>query len=393
MKILFLTASMGGGHAKAAEAVMETMEMRCPGFSGQIVDTLKYISPVVDKLVTGAYLKTVTTTPGIYGKFYKLSEMDENITDITKSFNKLMSYKLFGFINEYAPAAVVCTHTFPLQMLSSLKRKGMLQVPVIGVVTDFVNHFFWKLDGVDAFIVAHEYIRNDMIKMGIPGEKIHTLGIPVARNFLVHKDRSRLARELGLKNKLTMLIMGGSLGLGGVEKVFKSLLECGRDIQIIAVTGYNAKLEEKLKKIAAGSLKDVKIYGYTDRVSDLMDISDFVITKPGGLTVSEALVKKLPILIMSPIPGQEERNARFLTNTGAAARIFRYEDLDSLFCQILDNPLRLRHMHEMAEYLAKPNASEEIAGLVESISGQRNILLAKTGFPSLPLSFKPSSLT
>lgn len=393
MKVLFLSAATGGGHAKAAEAVMEVMKIRHPGFSGQLVDTLKHISPMVDRLVVGTYLRTVKNTPRIYGEFYKLSEARENITDITKTFNKLMAVKLVDFINEYAPSVIVCTHTFPLQMLSSLKQKGIVTIPVIGIVTDFVNHLFWKLEGVDAFIVAHEYIKNDMVKAGMPAERIHTLGIPVSQTFLEKKDRFRLTREMGLKNKLTMLVMGGSLGFGEFRDVFSSLLQCGRDIQVIAVAGYNKKLEKELKVIAGGSSKDTRIFGYTDRISDLMDISDLIITKPGGVTISEALVKKLPILIMSPIPGQEERNARFLTNTGAAARIFRNEDLDSLFCQVLDNPLRLKHMREMAGYLAKPHASEAIADLIEDISGHWNILLAKTGFPSLPLSFKPSSLT
>lgn len=393
MKVLFLSASTGGGHAKAAEAVMEVMKMKDSDFTGQVVDTLKHISPIIDRLVVGAYLKTVKITPRIYGKFYKLSESGENITDITKTFNKLMAVKLVDFINEYAPSVIVCTHTFPLQMLSSLKLKGIVSIPVIGIVTDFVNHLFWRLDGVDAFIVAHEYIKNDMVKAGMPKERIHTLGIPVSQVFLGKKDRQQLTQELGLKNKLTMLVMGGSLGFGKFKDVFSSLLKCNRDIQIIAVTGYNKKLEKELKAMADNHSKDTKILGYSDRISDLMDVSDFIITKPGGVTVSEALVKKLPILIMSPIPGQEERNARFLTNTGVAAQIYRNEDLENVFCQVLDNPLRLRHMHEMAEYLAKPKASEAIADLIENISGQRNILLAKTGFPSLPLSFKPSSLT
>ncbi len=393
MKVLFLSASTGGGHAKAAEAVMEIMELKYPGFTGQVVDTLKHISPMIDRLVVGTYLSTVKNTPHIYGTFYKLSENGENITDITKTFNKLMAVKLVDFISEYAPSVIVCTHTFPLQMLSSLKQKGIVTIPVIGIVTDFVNHLFWKLDGVDAFIVAHEYIKNDMIKAGMPRERIYTLGIPVAQVFLKKKDRFQLAHELGLKNKLTMLVMGGSLGFGEFKDVFVSLLKCSRDIQVIAVAGHNKKLEKELRIIAEHSEKDTKILGYTNRISDLMDVSDILITKPGGVTISEALVKKLPLLIMSPLPGQEERNARFLTNTGAAASIFSNEDLDSLFCQVLDNPLRLKHMREMAEYLAKPKASEAIAELIESLSGQRNILLAKTGFPSLPFSFKPSSLT
>jgi len=393
MKILFLSASTGGGHTKAAEAIMESLGKKHPGFSGLVVDTLKYISPMIDRIITGTYLKTVKNTPQIYGQFYKLSEKEERITDISRTFNRLISHKLLGLIDEYDPTVIVCTHTFPFQMLSCLKLKGKIAVPVIGIVTDFSNHLFWKLDGVDAFVVAHEYIKNDMVKMGIPGNKIFTYGIPVSLKFLQKKNRAQLTQELGLKNKPTMLVMGGSLGFGDVGNVFSSLLKCSRDIQVIAVTGHNKKLENRLKTLANRSSKDVTVFGYTDRISDLMDVSDFVITKPGGITIAEALVKNLPIILMSPIPGHEERNARFLTNTGVAARIFRHEDLDGMFCQILDNPLRLKHMREMGAYLAKPDAGDSIADLIENISGQRNILLAKTGFPSLPFSFNPSNLT
>ena len=160
-----------------------------------------------------------------------------------------MAVKLVDFINEYDPSVIVCTHPFPLQMLSSLKQKGIVTIPVIGIVTDFSNHLFWKLDGVDAFIVAHEYIKNDMIKAGMQREKIHTLGIPVSQTFLQKNDRFQLTQELGLKNKLKMLVMGGSLGFGEFRDVFASLLKCNRDIQVIAVTGHNKKLEKELNNI------------------------------------------------------------------------------------------------------------------------------------------------
>lgn len=370
MKVLFLSASTGGGHAKAAEAVMEYMKQKIQGSEPLMIDSLKYISPLVNRLVVGAYLKSVKMTPHLYGKLYKLSETEEGITDMTKTFNRMLSYKLYDFINVCNPSVIVCTHTFPLQMLSNLKCKGKIPIPVVGIVTDFVNHLFWKLDGIDAFIVAHDYIKNDMIKMGIAAERIYTYGIPVADSFMKKKDRFLLRNELGLRNKPTILIMGGSLGYGEVRDVFVSLLGSSRDIQIITVTGMNGKLKSQLEELSHNSEKNVKILSYSDRISDLMDVSDFIITKPGGVTISEALVKKLPIMIMSPIPGQEERNARFLTNSGAAVQLFPGEDMDSIFCQIMDNPIRIRHMREMAEYLAKPDASEEIANLIVRLAKQ-----------------------
>jgi len=368
MNILFLTAATGGGHVKAALALMQQMEKQIPDCKTSLVDSLKYVNPMVDKLVTGTYLKTVKNVPGIYGKLYDFSEKDEFITDLVKGFNNILSHRLYKLFEQYVPDAVVCTHTMPLQMLSRLKRKGLLHIPLIGIVTDFSNHYFWKLDRVDAFIVAHECIKDDMVKMGIPEDRIHTYGIPVAEDFLVTSvDRSLILKKWGLENKPTILLMGGSLGFGDIQAVFTSLLSVRREIQIIAVTGSNKKLKSHLEKLAYNSDKNIQILGYTDKISELMDVSSLLITKPGGITISEALVKKLPILIISPIPGQEERNAQFLMNAGASIRLIQGDDMELLLERILDRPYVMQKMSEAAGRLAKPNACEDIASLVERL--------------------------
>lgn len=373
MDVLFLTASTGGGHLKAAEAVQEYIDIEYTDSRTLIVDTLKYISPIVDKLIVGSYLNTVRSTPNLYGMLYRRAETNESITDITKTFSHLMSSRLCSLIDSFQPSAIVCTHTLPVQMLSDLKRKNKVQIPLIAIVTDFVNHLFWKLDHVDAFVVAHEYIRQDMIRMGLDGKRIHTLGIPVSREFYRVPQRKTLLEEFGLIDMPTALIMGGSLGFGEIKGIFQALLNCQRDLQIIAVTGTNAKLKKQLESCAINSYRPVRIFSYTERIADLMEIADFLITKPGGLTVSEALTKRLPMFLISPIPGQEEKNARFLINSGVAVRIMPDDNIDSILCQTLDNPLRLKHMKEMAGYLAKPGAAEDIALLVESLSSGRRL--------------------
>jgi processive 1,2-diacylglycerol beta-glucosyltransferase len=161
--------------------------------------------------------------------------------------------------------------------------------------------------------------------------------------------------------------MGGSLGFGCMQQVFSSLLALRREIQIIAVTGRNKKLQNQLESLAQNSTKNVRILGYTDRIDELMDISSLLITKPGGITVSEALVKKLPILIMTPIPGQEERNAQFLVNSGAALRLNSCNDMDFMLRRILDKPSTLRQMSDAAKKLAKPHACGDTAGIVEEL--------------------------
>lgn len=368
MNILFLTAATGGGHVKAALALMKQMEKQIPDCKTNLVDSLKYINPIVDRLITGTYLITIRKTPGIYGKLYDISEKDEYVTDLVKVFNNILSRRLYRLFEQQVPSAVICTHTIPLQMLSRLKVKGLLNIPLIGIVTDFSNHYFWKLDGIDAFIVPHEFIKQDMLKMGIPESRVYTCGIPVAEDFLTTSGDKRQALEnLGLENKPTLLLMGGSLGFGDIRTVFASLLSVRRDIQIIVVAGSNKKLKASLENIAQNSDKNIRVFGYTDRISELMDASSLLITKPGGITISEALVKKLPILIMTPIPGQEERNARFLINAGASVRITQCDDMEAMLEKILDKPYIMQNMSEAAAKLARPHACEDIAGIVEKL--------------------------
>lgn len=367
MKILFLTAATGGGHIKAAQALMQQMERQIPDCQTMLVDSLKFISPLVDRLVTGTYLRTIRTLPGIYGRFYDLSEKDELITDLVKSFNRLLSHKLYNLLESYKPDAVVCVHTMPLQMLSCLKEKGMLSIPVIGIVTDYTHHSFWKLDGVDAFVVAHEHIKRNMAAMGIREERVYTCGIPVTESFLYKIDRRLILEGLGLALKPTILLMGGSLGFGGLESAFSSLLKLPRDIQIVAVTGYNHKLQARLQNLAQNARGEIRILGYSDKINELMDACDLLVTKPGGITVSEALVKKLPLLITSPIPGQEERNARFLVDSGAAIRPEPYKNMEIVLEKIISRPGVLKKMSDAAGKLATPHASEDITGLVEEL--------------------------
>ena len=368
MNILFLTAATGGGHIKTAQAVMQQMEQQLPGCKTRLADTLKYISPLVDRLVTGTYLNTIEKYPNVYGWFYDLSEKNELITDLVKGFNYALARRLLPLFEQFYPDVVICTHTMPLQMLSYLKLKKLLHIPVIGIVTDYTSHFFWKLNGVDAFITANEYIKWDMVKMGIGEERIYPLGIPVAESFLSVRERLLLLKKMGFEDKPTILLMGGSLGYGGLQSVFMSLLNLQRDIQIIAVTGCNTKLKLQLEEHSRLSTKTVKILGYTEKISELMDMADLLITKPGGITVTEALVKRLPCIIITPIPGQEERNARFLTDSGAATRLQSCEDIDALLNKTLDQPAVLARMSEAAKRLANPNACKDITLLAESLA-------------------------
>jgi processive 1,2-diacylglycerol beta-glucosyltransferase len=392
MKVLFLSASTGGGHYKAAEALYEQIELYRPSSGSLIIDALKEINPQIDRLIVNSYLGAVKNAPFIYSTLYKLAESGQGFCNAARNLNGLLSGKLLNLIRDIQPSAIVCTHTLPLQMLSCLKAKGRLDIPVIAVVTDFSSHMFWRLDGIDAFIVAHESIRQDMAGMGIPAEKIHTFGIPVSSNFLKKTDKAAVLGELGLLQKPTFLVMGGSLGLGCVEQVFESLLNMDRDIQVIAVAGRNVKLKERLEHMASGSRTRARVFGYTDRIPDLLGVSDYFVTKPGGMAISEALVKHIPILLLPPLPGQEERNADFLTGMGAAIRLLPggwsqaqlgsdecIRQITGEFASVLDHPLKAKGIKEKALQLARPESSIDTVNLIDCL-GKYNLLNHEKAF-------------
>ncbi|MDQ2086053.1 glycosyltransferase [Herbivorax sp. ANBcel31] len=368
MDVLFLSISMGAGHLKAAYALKEYIEKKYPHSKNMVVDTFKYVNPLAHKLIVDGYLKTIKLNPKLYGKLYNLSEYKKGLSKVSHFISVMLSYKIEKLVKEFKPSVIVCTHPFPLQMVSYLKKENKIFTPTIAVLTDYVNHPLWFHKNIEAFIVGHEYIKQDMIRCGIPRETIFSYGVPVSQIFLNKKKKTVAKSELSLDDKFTLLIMGGSLGYGDLESTFINFAKSFREVQLIVVCGKNKKLKKKLENISYAFNKNIKVYGYTDNISKLMDASDVVVTKPGGMTISEALIKELPMFIISPIPGQEERNAKFLVTSGAAIIISKNDDVENILCQTLDNWLRFEHMKKMAKNLSMPHSGESILKLMEDLA-------------------------
>lgn len=369
MNILFLTVSAGGGHSKTAEVIKDYIELNYKGSKSQIVDVYRYVSPIIDKLVIGSYLRSLKINPKLWGKIYELSEKDDNTGEIMQKINKLLSYKIKKYIRTFKPDVIVCTHPFPLQMVNEMKKKNIFDTPIVTVITDYAVHSFWIQEQVNAYIIPHESMIYDMLGHGVRKEKIYPLGLPVSPKFLEQKNKIQLQKNFGLENIPTFLIMGGSLGIGKIKKIFISLLASTLPFQIIIICGNNDGLKRELEKTyhKLGTHKNALILGFTNKVDELMAISDWIITKPGGLTVTEAIIMKLPIIIMSPIPGQEEKNSTFLLNNGIGIELAGSENIEKIYHQFLDNKLRIKHMKEMCEYVSKPNATKDIADFLHNI--------------------------
>ncbi|ABP67915.1 Monogalactosyldiacylglycerol synthase [Caldicellulosiruptor saccharolyticus DSM 8903] len=367
MNILILSLDAGGGHFAASNALKTAFLQKDPQAKVEIVDTLKIISPILDKLAVGTYLKAIKTVPFIYGLVYDSTDKDPPTRFSKAIYEKFYFafYKLYNIISELNPDVIIGTHPSPIDMVSQLKKRGNINVPIISIVTDFTIHPYWINEYADYIIVHHENLVYEAVKKGAPGKKVIPLGIPINPSFSINYEKKEILSELNLEDKPTILIMGGSLGLGNIEDIVEMVCHiCDESYQIIVVTGKNKTLKKSLEERNFG--RKVVVFGFISFIDKLMAISDILITKPGGLTCAEALSCKLPMILISPIPGQEERNTFYLINNGAAAYVKNIESFDIVFNQIINNPQRLEHMKLACSFLAKPSSSNDI---VEFIKG------------------------
>lgn len=361
MRFLLFSVSIGAGHDSAARAISEEIILRMPDAKIEIIDTFKYINRVLNKVIVESYMETLRFTPKVWGYLYEQTEQKASFIDIGQLFNRLLSTKLEKLISDYKPDLIFCTHAFPTGIISALKAKTGIKIPVISAVTDYTIHRLWIHEHCDIYTIASPLLYNEAIQQGIPAEKIYPLGIPIKPDFENYISKEDAQRRLGLSNKLTILIMGGGLGLGSIIDTVQVVQSSPIDCQIIVVCGNNEKLYNKLGSFVNDP--NIKIYGFVNNMHEIMSAADLLITKPGGLTTAEALAKGLPMIIVNPLPGQEARNTSFLMNAGVAAKVNSETELPIVLRQILENEIRIPQMKDMAKYLGKPQAVKEIVSL------------------------------
>lgn len=371
MRALILSVSAGGGHIHAAQAIETYITINEPDSVIEIIDTLKYINPLIDKVVIGSYLKSIKVTPSLFGKLYVYTEKDEGLANVSNKINKLMAYRILPFINEFNPDIIIATHPFPNEMLSILKLKNKITMPCICVLTDYAPHNSWLHPGIDGYVVSNEDMVDEMAERGIPRKLIHNLGIPISPEFITKHDRKTTLKSLGLNpDKITLLVMGGSLGLGKITNIYEQLDTLNKDVQIIVITGDNKKLFTELKKLQPNSNKNNVILGYTKDVNKYMQSCDLLITKPGGLTITEALVSKTPLALFSPIPGPEEKNAEFLVKHNLAINMGNGKDCKNIIDELLSDPYSLNEMRSNCNLYSNPNSGNDIYNLMKSLIKQ-----------------------
>jgi len=361
-RILLMYITEVSGHHSASLAVEKALRLVAPDTEILNINGFNYTNPLTEKIVNKLYITVIKNFPGIWDFLYDNQKVIKKFDALKHKVNKFNSKKLKKLFDKFKPDIVACSQAFPCGIVAGYKKKYNPDLKLVGILTDFVPHSFWLYDEVDNYIVPSEEIAERMSSKGIPREKIVPLGIPFDPKFNDFVNKEKVMQDLKLVPGIpTVLIMGGGQGLGPIKAIIKSLDKVESNLQEIVVTGTNKKLFRYLRDHKKDFRKLIVPLGYVSTIHELMSISDIIITKPGGITTSEALAKKLPMLIIKPIPGQEENNTIFLTGKKAALRIQDPSAINEIVEDLLKHPGKLKDLSDSACSLSRPRSSLDIA--------------------------------
>jgi processive 1,2-diacylglycerol beta-glucosyltransferase len=375
-KILFLYLTKHSGHYAAAVSIEHALRRLDPHAQTMFLDSFSHANPILSKVTLKAYLAALKAAPEIWEWMYDNPEFKERTAIIRELLNRGNSKKLQGVLDAFQPDAVVCTQAFACGVIASWKQAKRRNAPaLIGVLTDFVAHRYWAHDKVDLYIAPNEETKRTLISQGVPPERVKAQGLPISEKFSRPVDQAAVLSGLKLKPGLPkVLVMGGSLGLGPMKSVIRKLDKLPQPFDIIAVTGKNQELKERLSRKGHKLRHHTTILGFVDNVHELMSIAEMVVTKPGGITTAEALVRQLPMIIINPIPGQEAKNTEFLLSQNVAVEAEDASDVMLYVDEFFRNPEKLRCMREAARALGRPHASERAAeSILEAVTAKRGL--------------------
>ncbi|WP_339222566.1 glycosyltransferase [Paenibacillus sp. FSL H8-0332] len=316
-RVLLFSEGFGTGHTGAAYALAEGIRLLNPDVQCRVFELGKFLNPTVAPWILSAYRKTVSSQPKLVGMMYK--------TQYHKSLNRLTQLALHRIfythasqvIEQLRPDLIICTHPIPAAVISRLKRQG-LDVPFYTLITDYDAHGSWVNAEANRYLVSTSKVKSILTGRGVPSELVTVTGIPVHPKFWESQGKTKLRKELGLADIPTALIMGGGWGLMFGKDIMNSLTARINEIQLIFCMGSNDKAITKMQANPLLNHPNVRILGYSSEINKLMDASDLLITKPGGMTCTEAQAKGIPMLFYNAIPGQEEKNSQYFVELGLA---------------------------------------------------------------------------
>ncbi len=373
-RIAILHATAGSGHKRAAQALASAIADLSPGATVREVDTLVFASRLYRGAYAASYNAMAARAPTLWGVLYHswaLAPVNRGTAPVRLGVDRLNLRRLVRVVERESPDAVVCTHFLPVEALSHGRARGRLDVPLYCVITDFTAHPFWAFPHVDRYFVASARVAEELAGHGVDRPRIDITGIPVDPRFARTIGREAARGRFGLEpDQPAVLIMGGGSGVGPLVDVAERIAASATRPRVVVVCGTNHRLRDQVDALPAAMIGQVRTLGFTHEVDALLEACDVVVGKAGGLTCSEALIKRTPLVLFRPTPGQEVRNSQYLESEGAALHAETLDEVEAAVTELLRDPAAAGGVREAQGRIAAPHASEIIARRVlESIPG------------------------
>ncbi|HEY0827766.1 MAG TPA: glycosyltransferase [Bacilli bacterium] len=328
-RVLLLSEGFGAGHTQAAHALAVSLRQLSPNIQTRVLELGGFLHPTIAPWVLSAYRKTLTSQPRLVGMMYRY-QYKKSLNRLTQlALHRIFYTQTAAIIRQLRPDTVVCTHPIPNVIISRLKRLG-LNVPLCTVITDYDAHGTWISPEVNKYLVSTPEVKQKLLMRGVASSKIQVTGIPVHPNFWEQHNKEDTRLQLNLKSMPTVLIMGGGWGLVS-SKELNYMAEWRDKIQMVFCMGSNEKGRLKLVENPLFQHPNIQILGFTNQIDKLMEVSDLLVTKPGGMTCTEAIAKGIPMLFYNPLPGQEEENSQYLTSQGYGEPMKSLDGIDYWF--------------------------------------------------------------
>jgi processive 1,2-diacylglycerol beta-glucosyltransferase len=335
-RVLILSEGFGTGHTQAAKALAVNIRRTYPGVQTRVFELGSFLNPTISRWVLQAYRQTVSHQPKLVGMIYKY-KYEKSLGKLTQlALHRLFYTQTAAMLKQLAPDVIICTHPFPNIVISRLKRLGM-RIPLCTVITDYDAHATWISDEVDRYLVSGDVVKNKLLSKGVRASHIHVTGMPIHPEFWQAQNRAEIREKMNLKEMPTVLVMGGGWGLLDNEELYRHLMTWRTRVQFIFCLGQNEKARRQMQADALFCHENVHLLGYTKQISQLMEVADLLITKPGGMTCSEAYAKRLPMLFLEPLPGQEQENCHYFSALGIGREIESTATFDEVAASLLAN--------------------------------------------------------
>ena len=361
-KILIIYASAGEGHRRCAEAIYSYLRDKRPLIEVKLIDVLDYTNFFFRKSYSDGYALLVTKLPVIWKSFYNFTStplFQKLFFGFRHFFNKINSGRFIRFLTADKPDLIISTHFLATQIISGLIKRDVLDSYLCSVITDFTVHPFWVLPEVDKYAVASEFTKNELIWQGIKETRVVACGIPLDVKFSRDYQKKAIRQKLGIENNLfTILIAMSGFGYGPIEKMVELLKE---DNQLLVACGKNKNLFSRLK---ANQHRNIKAFKFIDNIEELMAASDIVITKPGGMTITECIAMKLPMIFVKVIPGQEAGNLKVLKRYGVGIFAENLNEIKDKVREYKTNPVQLEKLRKILTRLELKNSAKELIDAV-----------------------------